>query len=126
MLYSRKLLVGTWYRNDTDIDGCLITEYAQMALDGSFEFTFIYHNNTGEVVDEVIECGDWGLVGDIHFTITKSEFVDEQHYAVDLAEPDNYNAYRVLALTNQTFKYQHVISQEIFIARRITGTAGNC
>ena len=74
---------------------------------GSFEFTFIYHNANGELTKQIIELGDWGLVGDIHFTMTKSEFIDEQHYAVDLAEPDNYNAYRVLELTSQTFKYQH-------------------
>ncbi|MGJ8692165.1 MAG: hypothetical protein ACSHW0_06755 [Thalassotalea sp.] len=124
--YARELLLGKWYRNTTDEQGNQISEYAQMAADGSFEFTFIFHNNEGEITQQIIEIGDWGLVGDIHFTITKGEIIDDEHYPVDLNEPDNYNAYRVLALTNQTFQYQHIISPEIFISRRITNELGNC
>ena len=126
MIYSRDLLIGKWYRNDTDEQGNQVSEYADMSADGSFEFTFIYHNSLGEITQQSIELGDWGLVGDVHFTMTKSEFIDEEHYAVDLNEPDNYNAYRVLSLTNQTFKYQHVVSQEIFVSRRLTSGVGNC
>lgn len=126
MVYSRELLIGKWYRTDTDEQGNQVSEYAEMSVDGSFEFTFIYQNSTGEITQQSIELGDWGLVGDIHFTMTKSEFIDDEHYAVDLNEPDNYNAYRVLALTNQTFKYQHVVSQEIYISRRLTSDVGNC
>lgn len=126
MNYSREMLVGKWYRSDTSENGQQVSEYGEIAIDGSFEFTFIYHNNDGSIERQVIELGDWGLVGDIHFTITKSEFIEEEHYAVDLAEADNYNAYRVLELNNQIFKYQHIVSNEIFISRRIISDVGTC
>ena len=126
MIYSRALLIGKWYRHGIDEQGNQVSEYADISADGCFEFTFVYHDANGATTHQSIELGDWGLVGDIHFTITKSEFVDEQHYAVDLAEPDNYNAYRVLELTSQTFKYQHIVSNEIFVSRRLVSDVGNC
>ena len=126
MMYSRERLIGKWHRHDIDEQGNQISEYADVSVDGCFEFTFIYHNSVGEVTHQCIELGDWGLVGDIHFTITKSEFFEEQHYAADLNDADNYNAYRVLELTGQTFKYQHVVSNEIFVSRRLVSDAGNC
>lgn len=126
MVYSRELLIGKWHRHDIDELGNQVSEYAEISADGCFEFTFIYQNSDGETINQSIELGDWGLVGDIHFTMTKSEFIEEQHYAVDLNDADNYNAYRVLELTSQTFKYQHVVSQEIFVSRRLTSDVGNC
>lgn len=58
--------------------------------------------------------------------MTKSEFVDEQHYAADLADEQNYHAYKVLELTGQVFRYQHIVTQEIYQLKRIAEQAGNC
>lgn len=124
--YPRELLFGKWYRNTTDDDGNHLSEYAHMAADGTFEFSFIYHDEKGDISQQIIETGDWGIVGDIHFTITKGEFIDEEHYPVDLNDPDNYNAYRVVELTNQTFTYQHITTEEIFSSRRINVDFGYC
>lgn len=126
MNYSRELLIGRWYRSDTDEQHASTTEYADMSADGSYEFTFIRQNEQGEILEQIIELGDWGLVGDIHFTMAKSEFVDEQHYAADLADPDNYHAYRVLKLDSKIFEYQHVVTNEVFILRRVTDKIGHC
>lgn len=124
--YSRDMLIGQWYRTEYDENGCQISEYAHISPDGSFEFTFVSQNAKGEVAEQIIELGDWGLVGDIHFTMTKSEFVDEQHYAADLADEQNYHAYKVLELTGQVFRYQHIVTQEIYQLKRIAEQAGNC
>lgn len=126
MNYSRELLIGRWYRSDTDKQRASTTEYADMSADGSYEFTFIRQNEQGEILEQIIELGDWGLVGDIHFTMAKSEFVDEQHYAADLADPNNYHAYRVLKLDSKIFEYQHVVTNEVFILRRVTDKIGHC
>ena len=130
MKYERELLFGRWFREDIDEPNKKIIEYAQLSADGSFEFTFItLQVNVGEadqVVEQVTELGDWGLVGDIHFTITKNEVVDEQLYAVDLNDNNNYHAYRVLQLNHHIFEYQHIITNEIFIMRKITDNIGHC
>lgn len=119
MNYPREMLFGRWYRSDVDEENGHFTEYAQLSPDGSFEFSFMSHDASGEVNEQIIELGDWGLVGDIHFTFTKSELVDEHEYPADLADENNYHAYRVLQLDSQIFKYQHIVSNEVFILRRV-------
>lgn len=117
--YHRTHLFGKWYRSERNSAGKMSTEYAEIHADGRYEFTFIEHDDHGTVSEQNVESGDWGLVGDIHFTICKSEFVDDEHYAADLTHEDNYQAYRVLTLNSQIFEYQHIISNEVFILRRV-------
>jgi len=126
MNYNRALLFGRWYRNDIDAQGREIVEYAELSADGSFEFTFVSTEQETNVAEEIIEPGDWGLVGNVHFTITKSELIDQQLYAADLNDSDNYQAYNVLRLNHNTFEYQHIETKEIFIMRKITDNIGHC
>lgn len=124
--YARELLFGRWYRNDISDKGFQVVEYAELSADGSFEFTFVSFNRQGEISEQIVELGDWGLVGDVHFTLTKSEIIDQQHYAADLNNSDNYHAYRILQLNHQVFQYQHIVTDEIFIMRRVIDEVGHC
>jgi len=124
--YARELLFGRWYREDTDVKGNKVVEYAIMSNDGSFEFTFISYDKKGSVIEQVTEYGDWGLVADIHFTFTKSECIEEAHYIADLNDPENYHAYRVLTLDHQIFQYQHILTEETYAMHRIVDTVGHC
>jgi len=126
MNYNRALLFGRWYRNDIDEKGLQTVEYAQLSADGSFEFTFMSTDQDTDVTEEVIELGDWGLVGNIHFTITKSELIEQQLYAADLNDSNNYQAYKVLQLNHQVFEYQHIETKEIFMMRKVTDAIGYC
>ncbi len=130
MKYDRELLLGRWFRQDTDGENRKVVEYAELSADGSFEFTFVTFAVTADkkeqVIEQITELGDWGLVGDIHFTITKNEVVDEQLYAADLNNSDNYHAYKVLQLNHQLFEYQHVETKEVFKMRRINDEIGHC
>lgn len=130
MEYERELLFGRWFREDTDEPDKKIIEYAELSADGSFEFTFMtLEMRLGEadqIVEQVTELGDWGLVGDIHFTITKNEVVDEQLYSADLNDSNNYHAYKILQLNHHIFEYQHISTNEIFIMRKITDNIGHC
>lgn len=120
------MLFGNWYRGDSDAEGNQITEFARLEPDGSFEFLFVQYNQEGEVVEEITELGDWGLVGDIHFTITKGELIDEEHFGADMADEDNYQAYRILQLDSHIVKYQHIITDEVFILRRVIDKIAYC
>ncbi|WP_252730742.1 hypothetical protein [Colwellia sp. E2M01] len=124
--YPRDLLFGRWYRNEQDEQGNETVEYAQLSADGSFEFTFTTKNSQGEIVDEITELGDWGLVGDIHFTITKDELIAEELFAADLNNADNYHAYKVLTLNHHIFHYQHRLTNEEYIMRRVVDNLGHC
>ncbi|MEI6894789.1 MAG: hypothetical protein V5789_09180 [Colwellia sp.] len=125
-IYSRALLFGRWYRNDIDDQGKETVEYAQLRADGSFEFIFIRLNAKGEVIEKVTELGDWGLVADIHFTITKDELINKEFYAADLNNNDNYQVYTVLSLDHKTFHYQHRLTNKEYIMRRVVDDLGHC
>jgi hypothetical protein len=124
--YNRALLAGRWYRMEMNDTGHQLVEYAELCLDGSFEFSFVEQTSQGEIISQNVELGDWGLVGDIHFTITQEEVADNEHYRADLHDENNYQAYKVLALDSQVFKYQHIVSNEVFILRRVVDKIGHC
>lgn len=126
MNYNRELLFGQWYRGETNANGTVVSESSLLSADGSYEFTFMVYDAQGNIAEQSIEMGDWGLVGDIHFTMAKSEYIDEQHYAADLGDADNYHAYKIIELNSQIFKYQHVITNEVFILRRVVDKIGHC
>lgn len=123
--YRREQLFGHWYNTSTDENGIQTSESAELAADGSFEITFLTFNEKGEVSEKIVELGDWGLVGDIHFTITKNEVIAQEIYGADLADSENYHAYRVLQLNNKVFEYQHLVSNEVFNLRRVADTIGH-
>lgn len=126
LIYNRSLLIGRWYREDIDEQGNKTVEYAQLTPEGCFEFSFITFDQEGNVIEQATEFGDWGLVADIHFTLTKSEMIEQIHYAADLKNADNYQAYRVLKLDHQIFQYQHIVTDERYTLHKIVNTVGHC
>ena len=125
-LYERELLLGQWFRQEIDEHGNQFIEIADFTLDGTFQFCFTTQSKQGDVIEKVTELGDWGLVGDIHFTITKNEVIEDDIYAADLDNAQNYQAYKVVALTAEYFQYQHVVSNESYTLRRISDFIGHC
>lgn len=125
-IFERNLLLGHWYRSDTDSNKNQLTEFAKIESDGSFEFTFFQYNQHGELIEEITELGDWGVVGDIHFTITKAELIDEEVFTADMTNEDNYQAYKILQLNSHFLEYQHIITNEVFILRRVVDNIAHC
>jgi hypothetical protein len=125
-MFERSLLFGRWYRSELTNQGIQTTEHAQMNADGSFEFSFIEQDSEANITEQYTELGDWGLVGDIHFTITQAEENDGKQYAADLTDENNYHAYQVLQLDSQVFKYQHIVTKEVFILRRVIDKIAHC
>lgn len=126
MTFGRQQLIGSWYRNEITNEGIVQTEFAQLSENGEYEFSFSSHNKQGQLIEQSIEQGDWGLVGDIHFTIAKAEYIDEKQYEADLTDSNNYHAYKVLELSQQIFKYQHIVTKEVFILRRVIDKIAHC
>ncbi|WP_448550401.1 hypothetical protein [Thalassotalea fusca] len=125
MSFDRSALFGRWFRVELDENGREIMEIAQLAEDGSYEFHFTISHQEN-LIEESIEFGDWGICGEIHFTITKGEVIENEAFSANTADPDNYHAYKVLSLNNQEFTYQHVVSGEIYKLKRITENIGYC
>ncbi|WP_068546108.1 hypothetical protein [Thalassotalea crassostreae] len=121
-MFERQQLIGNWHRSEQNGTEHF-SEYAQILADGRFVFTFFTYDMEGTIVDEISEVGDWGLVKDIHFTITKAEVENGQEYDADPLNKDNYQAYKVLELNEQTFTYEHLLSGERFTLSRVLDQA---
>ena len=117
-MLHRDTLIGQWHRSEkNEFDS--FSEFAELFADGRFSFTFYTYNLDGTLLEQITELGDWGLVGDIHFTITKCEVENGIEYPADMLNEDNYQAYKVLTLSEQEFTYQHVVSGETFSLSRV-------
>lgn len=117
-MFHRDQLVGQWHRND-ESQFERFSEFAQLNADGTFIFSFYTHTLDGGLITEISEIGEWGLVGDVHFTITKEEVEDNQNYLADMNDEGNYHAYKVLILDEKSFTYQHIVSGEKFTLYRV-------
>ncbi len=125
MKYNRTQLLGHWFRQVSASNDIQNSEYCHFKDDGSFEFTFI-DTKQGRIIMQVTEFGSWGLVADIHFTMTEAQLLDNKLINSDLTDENNYHAYRVLQLTNQIFEYQHIVSKEKYLLKRTMATTAIC
>lgn len=125
-MFNRQQLVGKWFRSDVQPNGDIHTEMAQLTVDGAYEFSFIIYDKNNKLVQQNIELGDWGLVGNIHFTIAKAEVIDDEALPMDMADENNYHAYQVLNVDAREFKYQHIVSKEVFILKRVVDNIAHC
>ena len=125
-MFDRQQLVGNWFRSDVQPNGDIHTEMAQLSIDGEYEFSFVVYDKDNNLIQQNIELGDWGLVGDIHFTIAKAEVIDDETLPMDMADKNNYHAYQVLKIDAREFKYQHIVSKEVFILKRVVDNIAHC
>ncbi|TLU66786.1 hypothetical protein FE810_04570 [Thalassotalea litorea] len=124
-MYQREQLVGVWHRSE-DLGKQQFSEIAELTEDGRFVFTFYTYNLEGKLLSQISEFGDWGLVADIHFTITNSEIEHDSEYQADRTNADNYHAYRVLELTTKQFTYEHIVSGDKFTLQRVSKSDNPC
>ncbi|KGK00636.1 hypothetical protein [Thalassotalea sp. ND16A] len=121
-MFHREQLIGNWHRSE-HLENENFSEYAQLFADGTFMFTFYTYNLDGSLIEEISELGDWGLVGDIHFTITKEAVENQQVYAADMEDEDNYQAYKIIKIDANEFSYQHLLSGESFTLSKVLPSA---
>jgi hypothetical protein len=106
---SRRLLIAEWRSEATDIHGVRRIELATRNADGTYVVRFTEVSESGKVTSDRMECGKWGISGDIYFTITLSMREGENGQATSPYDASLYDAYRIQKLTDTTFEYRHVV-----------------
>jgi hypothetical protein len=114
----RDLLVGTWYGSQPTVEGGRAEEIAVLRHDGTFEIYFRRTDAAGNVTS-FGDAGLWGLVRDIHFTITLATIEDELFLPVDTSEAALYSAYRVIELTESGFVYESLVTGNVYALDRV-------
>jgi hypothetical protein len=119
---SRRMLIGTWAGRTTDIHGVQHVARQTRWPNGTYVDHFIAISPTGTVSFDQDECGRWGISGDIYFTITLSIRQGEVWQPVPADDPDFYDAYQVLRLTDQTFETRDVVNGSVDHVTRVLAT----
>jgi|SRR5579859_3373375 len=117
-LQRRQFMVGTWLEESALADGTSRRELVDRNVDGHYRMQFRTYNKDGTHEDQ-IEVGEWGISGNIYFTITKGWMIDGVLMSSDLTEPDYYDAYTIIKLTADEFTYKSVVIPDVYTARRV-------
>nr|MBV6630984.1 hypothetical protein [Oceanococcus sp. HetDA_MAG_MS8] len=115
---QRLLMVGTWFGDAPTKDGGRKMHIVDRFLDGTMKIRFRLVDAQGNS-DEQTELAQWGLSGDIYFTISRGILDGEEFHEFDLRQPYFNDAYEVLELTEATFHYRHLVTGSEYTIHRV-------
>mgnify|MGYP000450370687 CR=1 FL=1 len=115
---ERHKLIGKWYGEWRDKKGGKWRELSEISSDGTYRFSFLYVHANGTKQKEVM-IGEWGLVGPVHFTISKVHEKNNKFYRINQGEEKNYEAYEVIALDSKKFRYRSYRSGKEYIVHKV-------
>lgn len=106
-------LVGKWHGNVLLKDGEKREWVIERTNTGQYSIDFFTTYKDGST-DRQTERGEWGISGNIYFTIFKSFVIDGDHDTTDSSDPYNRDAYVILKLTDRVFEYRHARTGDKF------------
>lgn len=114
-----KSMVGNWYSSETAKQGNTRQRLMQRFIDGSYKLTTKLKIKDKEISHN-IEIGFWGISGPVYFSIFKGWVKHDKLAPSDTSNPDNYQAYKILELTDDQFKYQSFTTSSIVTLSRVS------
>ncbi len=113
-----KLMVGTWYGTQPLNNGGTYSWVVRRNIQGQYRVDGEVIEPTGEVKLQV-EVGEWGIGGNIYFSVFKGWLYGDEFSASDPTDPINRDVYTILELNENVFKYKHVDSGNTFTVKRV-------
>lgn len=116
---KRSLLVGKWLGVAPLKDGGLRRWTNHRLADGTYVIVVRNLGVDGEV-EENIEYGDWGVSGDVYFTVMRGWIRDGRRVAAVTRYAYYDDAYRIRLLENDRFEYVSVTSGRRYLVVRVS------
>lgn len=116
---SRKLLVGVWRGDSTDVHAVRRVEDSTLYANGTYMIHFVEMTESGAVSIDQTECGLWGVSGDVYFTITQFTRQGSSAQPASPFDPSFYDAYRIVTLTTSVFEMKHNASGQLSRLTRV-------
>ena len=101
------LLVGKWFGSTSTEGGGKYIWIADRRNDGSYTNHFRTIPPSGKKEDKT-ESGEWGVSGDVFFTVYKADVQGDKLIPADAADPTNRDAYKIITLTQELFVYENL------------------
>ena len=115
---QRAWMVGKWLGESPVSEGGTKSWLIERSADGTYIVTFRNVAIDGTIdVDQ--EYGDWGISGDVYFTMTRGWLRGGQKRPVRHRESYFDDAYLVRRLTPLEFVYESVASGDVYSVRKV-------
>lgn len=118
---QRALLVGKWFGDSATKEGGRRLQITQRSPDGTYKVTFRIIQPSGKIFEQS-EVGFWGVAGSVYFTITKGWLEGERFSEANPADASLNDAYQVLELTQERFRYRALQSGNEYSLSRVAET----
>ncbi len=115
------LLVGRWFGSTSTKEGGKYMWIGDKRNDGSDTIQFRLIDPSGKK-DDKTEVGEWGVSGDVYFTIYKADVVGDREVPADATDPTNRDAYKMITLTDELFVYENLDNGVRFEAKKVPPT----
>ena len=114
----RASMLGSWYGEELTKDGSQRLELVDRGEDGTLQVRFRIIEASGRTWEQT-EVGLWGITGPVYFTITRGWLHGDKLELADPTDAGFYDAYRVLELTTERFRYRSYASGDVYTLRRV-------
>lgn len=95
----------------------------QRNADGTYRIDFTSTDARG-VVSTHAEVGRWGSSAGYYFTATRGFSSPRGMQSADTTRPDLYDLYRIIALSEDSFEYQHLPDGNRYLVTRVAAPTG--
>ena len=113
-----QLMVGSWYGSQKTRDGGTYIWIIRRDVNGRYKLEGKIVSPTGDV-KKAVEVGEWGMGGTIYFTICKGWMNGSNFTPSDPTDPYYRDVYRILELTHELIRYEHLDEGQSFTVRRV-------
>lgn len=115
----REMLIGSWYAELPTKDGLLRKSLMQRRRDGTYTIKFQLFQGDKKVSEQV-EAGLWGVSGHAYFTMTREMLYKNDFRAIDTTDASFYDAYRIIELKPDFFRYVSFEFNDEFSAKKVS------
>jgi len=112
-------LTGKWYGNMESKEQGKNEWLVERNLDGTYIIQFKNTEKDGNII-RATEYGEWGISGNIYFTIFKGRIENGIKYPVDNSDPYNRDAYKILKINDNYFGYKNVRINYRFSVKKVS------
>ncbi len=112
------LMVGKWYGSQPTTAGSRKDQITEHLSDGTYRDRFRVVSEDNKV-RETVEVGQWGVSGPIYFAIFRGWLKDGKLKPSRSSDPYNYDAYRIINLTNKIFEYEHISTGTKYVINKV-------
>jgi len=117
-IQQRDMMLGHWFGESPTKDGGRRMQIVERRRDGTMTIRFRVIDAAGKVHEQT-QVEIWGISGPIYFTIMRGWLEGMRFDPADPTQSYNYDAYEILELTRQTFRYRHFTTGSAYRIDRV-------